>query len=83
MARWRKQLAKMRECSKGWRYKQLASILRRHGFKLLPHGGGSHRLFEHPSGRYVGLVDTGKGFLKPVYVEEALEAIDDVTGGTP
>lgn len=76
MAKWEKRLARMRENPRGWRYEEVARILERHGFVRPSKSGGSHRLFKHPSGLRVSLVDAGKGHVKPVYVEEAVEAID-------
>lgn len=78
MARWEKRLADMRTNPRGWRYDQVVSILTPVGFEPPRKPSGSHRAFRHPNGRYVGLVDSGSGTLKPVYVEKAVEAVDEI-----
>lgn len=78
MAKWEKRLERMRENPRGWRYEEVARILERHGFERPSKSGGSHRVFKHPSGLRVSLVDRGKGDMKPVYVEEAVEAVDRI-----
>jgi hypothetical protein len=80
MGKVEKDLAKMRQHPLGWRYDQVARILKAHEFTT-DSKGTSHRWFKHPSGIRVGLRDAGSGTLLPVYVEDAIEAIDKVTGG--
>jgi predicted RNA binding protein YcfA (HicA-like mRNA interferase family) len=80
MAQWKKRLAAMQENQVGWRYKQVARMLKRHGYEPPKNPSGSHRVFRHPSGRRVGLKDPGKGTLLPVYVTNALDGIDAVAG---
>lgn len=75
MGRVEKLLARMRENPKGWRYDEIAHVLERYGFATSSRGG-SHRVFKHPSGERVGLVDAGSGTILRVYVEEAIAAID-------
>jgi len=77
-----KQLAAMRENPHGWRYHDVAHILERHGFSTDTSRGGSHRIFKHASGLRVGLVEKGSGTLLPVYVKNAIAAIDQL-GRTP
>ena len=77
MSRREKQLARMRENPKGWRYEEVACILEWYGFTT-DSEGGSHRVFKHPCGRRVTIVAKGSGTLLPVYVKEAIAAIDDV-----
>ena len=72
-----KRLAEMRASSRGWRLEEVAGILGAYGFATKA-SSGSHRLFKHPSGVRVGLVEKGSGTLLPVYVEEAVAAIDRV-----
>lgn len=79
MSRVEKALARMRENAADWRYAEIANILTAFGFKPSG-GGGSHRVFKHPSGKRVGVVDHGSGTVKPVYVREAIKAIDQVRG---
>jgi predicted RNA binding protein YcfA (HicA-like mRNA interferase family) len=79
MSKVEKDLAGMRQNATGWRYAKIARILEHFGFT--PAGeGGSHRVFKHPSGLRVGVVDHGSGTVKPVYVKEAIKAIDQVRG---
>lgn len=78
MSRAEKRLAAMRANPKGRRYDEVAQVLEAHGFTTKT-TGGSHRVFKHPSGVRVGLVDSGSGTLLPVYVKEALAAVDLVT----
>ena len=40
--------------------------------------GGSHRVWKHPSGVRVGLVDAGSGTLLPAYARAVLNAIDSL-----
>lgn len=75
MSRSEKILEEMRGRPKGWTYDQVKRVLEYYGFETRSKGG-SHRLFKHSSGERVGLVDAGSGTLKPVYVEEAVAAID-------
>lgn len=77
MSRADKRLAQMRANPQGWRYDQVATILKRHGFTT-DTSGGSHRVFTHPSGVVVGLVEKGSGTLLPVYVKNAIAAIDSL-----
>lgn len=77
MSRNEKRLAALRASQKGWRYDELASILEDQGFTTASKGG-SHRIFKHPSGVRVGLVDAGSGALLPVYAREVLKAIDSL-----
>lgn len=65
----------MRENPRGWRYDEVAGILRAFGFDTDTEGG-SHRVFRHPCGVRVGLIQKGSGTLLPVYVREAVAAID-------
>lgn len=76
MTKAEKRLEDMRNNAKGWRYEEVASILKRHGFSVNTSGGGSHRTFKHASGVRCGLVDSGSGTLLPVYVRNAVRAID-------
>jgi predicted RNA binding protein YcfA (HicA-like mRNA interferase family) len=58
----------------GWRYEQVASILRSYGFRERT-GRGSHRAFSHPKGGTVALVQKGHGSLKGYQVIQATQAI--------
>lgn len=79
MSRKEKRLAQLRASQKGWRYDELRTILEEHGFETST-AGTSHRVFKHPSGLRVGLVDTGSGTVLPVYAKEVLKAIDSLGG---
>lgn len=73
-----KRLAALRASQIGWRYDELASILQASGFTADEKGGGSHRVWKHPSGVRVGLVDSGSGTLLPAYAREVLKALDSL-----
>ena len=77
MSQAKKRIEALRNSPKGWRYSELAGILEEYGFTCSPKGG-SHRIFKHPSGVRVGLVDAGSGTLLPVYAREVLKAIDSL-----
>ena len=81
MGRAEKRLEKVSSSPVGWRYDELASILEAYGFTLHPPGGGSHRIFKHPSGARVGLVDSGSGTLLPAYARAVVKAIDSLPTG--
>lgn len=78
----RKLLAKLKKPggNKNCRYKKIAAMLVAFDFEPPRKAGGSHRVFKHPSGVRVGLVDSGSGTILPVYVDEAIEAIEKVEG---
>jgi predicted RNA binding protein YcfA (HicA-like mRNA interferase family) len=78
MGRVDKTLLRMRAHQKGWRYDEVARILEASGFAT-DSDGGSHRTFKHPSGERVTLVDHGSGPILPVYVRNAIAAIDRTT----
>ena len=81
MGRAEKRLEEIRASPKGWRYEELAGILEAYGFVLHPHRGGSHRIFKHPSGARVGLVEPGSGTLLPAYARAVVKAIDSLPKG--
>lgn len=82
MSKLEKKLEKMRQNPRGWRYEEVAGILRRHGFNT-DSEGGSHRVFRHPAtGERVTLVEKGSGTLLPAYVQDAVAAIDRVKAAT-
>ncbi len=78
----KKRLAALRANQKGWCYDDLRRILEDHGFKT-DSKGGSHRVFKHPAGIRVGLVDSGSGTLLPVYARSVLTAIDSIPAQSP
>lgn len=82
MTRKEKRLATLRANPKGWRYDELRTILEEFGFQTST-SGTSHRVFKHPSGIRVGLVDSGSGTLLPVYAKAVLKAIDSLPAPTP
>lgn len=76
MSRADKTLAKMEQNPEGWRYDQVASVLRAHGFTLRPNRGGtSHRTWAFPGVDPVTVVDKGHGTVRGYQVEQAVEAI--------
>ena len=79
MAKREKRLAALRETQKGWRYEELARILEGYDFTI-DSTGGSHRVWKHPSGVRVGLVDSGAGTLLPAYARAVLKAIESLPG---
>ncbi len=66
-------LERMRQNQIGWRYAELARLLRRAGF-LLVGGKGSHRRWKHVCGAAVTIVDSA-GESKAAYVREVVEAV--------
>lgn len=81
MGRHEKRLEAMRNKQSGWRFSDVKSILEAEGFVLRRGSGGSHRVFKHPSGARVLIVDHGSGELPGPYVREAIDAIDRAGGG--
>ncbi|HET7461862.1 MAG TPA: type II toxin-antitoxin system HicA family toxin [Longimicrobium sp.] len=79
MSKAAKRLAALRASQTGWRYHELAGILQSYGFTTDEKGGGSHRIWKHPSGVRVGLVDSGSGTLLPAYAREVLKALDSLS----
>lgn len=77
MTRKEKRLALLRANQKGWRYDELKSILEAFGFQTST-SGTSHRVFKHPSGVRVGIVDSGSGTVLPVYAKAVLKAIESL-----
>lgn len=72
-----KRLERMRQNPRGWQGKVIEGMLARFGFAS-DSEGGSHRTWRHPSGVRVTIVDHGSGTVLPVYVREAVRAIDRV-----
>jgi predicted RNA binding protein YcfA (HicA-like mRNA interferase family) len=63
-------------------YQTVTWWLAKAGFEPPAKPEGSHRVWVHPSGRRVPLVDKGHGTLLPVYVKKAIKAILE-TGACP
>jgi len=64
-----KTIAKMRQNPLGWRIEDLQSVAKRYGVKWR-HGGGSHCVFEAPSG--ASLPVPARRPIKPVYIKQFL-----------
>lgn len=81
MARWQKLLARMLSDATPttYTYDDAASVLRGLGFELAPLAGGSHRKWrcQDATGRavIVGLVEKGRGPLKPYLVRDMLKQL--------
>lgn len=60
------------------RYADVARWLQRAGFDPPASTEGSHRVWVHPGGRRVLLVDKGHGPILPVYVKKAIRTILEV-----
>jgi predicted RNA binding protein YcfA (HicA-like mRNA interferase family) len=64
---------------RNYTYDEAVTVLRGLGFELAPHGAGSHRAWrcKSPSGTVtvVGLVDKGRGTLKPYLVREMVKQL--------
>lgn len=60
------------------RYADVARWLRKADFDPPRDAEGSHRVWVHPSGRRVLLVDRGHGPILPVYVKKAIRTILEV-----
>jgi predicted RNA binding protein YcfA (HicA-like mRNA interferase family) len=68
----------------GYTYDQVANWLLKAGWKQSKNkGGSSHRVWKHPSGRRVLLVDKGRGAMLPVYTKRAAKAIIETGGCKP
>lgn len=78
MGKKEKLLQQMRQNPKNVRYEQLESILLSYGFEKRE-GKGSHVVFKLPGQRPL-TVPRKKPFLKKIYVENALKAIDALIG---
>jgi predicted RNA binding protein YcfA (HicA-like mRNA interferase family) len=57
------------------RYSDVTRWLDRAGFQPPLSSAGSHRVWYHPSGARVQLVEKGKGELLPAYVKRAIKTI--------
>lgn len=75
MSQIEKRLDRMRSNPEGWRYRDLARILQAFGFTTTS-TGGSHRVFKHPSGARIGLVESGSGTVLSVYTKAVVAKID-------
>jgi len=73
MARKDKTLAAMEADPSGWRYDEVASVLRAFGFEERK-GATSHRQWKHPKADAVTLV-AGSGKVASYQVRQAAEAI--------
>ncbi|RME59219.1 type II toxin-antitoxin system HicA family toxin [Candidatus Parcubacteria bacterium] len=78
MSKREKDIEKLRRNPKNVRYAELESILLRSGFEKIP-GKGSHTKFV--LGDRILVVPFKKPFLKPLYVKQALQALDDIFAG--
>lgn len=70
-----KALDRIRNNPKNVRFEDLQKILENLGFEL-PHRSGSHAVFAR--GKHVLIIPFRRPFLKVVYVQLALAAIDEV-----
>lgn len=81
MASWLKLLAKMAADPNPttYTYQDAARVLGHLGFALAPHGGTSHRRWRRRDGAappvVVGLVDTGSGPIKKVYIVQMIDIL--------
>lgn len=62
-------------------YDEASQVLVNLGFAMAPHGGTSHRKWRIKLGDgtvvVIGLVDAGRGALKPVYIREMVQQLRD------
>jgi len=62
-------------------YDDASLILRRLGFDLAPHAGGSHRKWRRRAGLgaviVIGLVEKGSGTLKPYLIRDMIAQLTD------
>jgi predicted RNA binding protein YcfA (HicA-like mRNA interferase family) len=65
-----------------FRYSDVAKWLQAAGFSLSGAPQGSHRVWVHPSGKRVILVEKGAGEILPAYVKRAAKAILELGGCT-
>ncbi len=81
MTRWRKLLEQMARDPdpRNYRYDEVVTVLRGLDFQEAPRGTGSHRAWRGltPLGTVVviGLVDKGRGTLKPYLIREMLKQL--------
>ena len=71
-------IKRMRQRAVGWRYAELARLLRRAGFEVAS-SRGSHRKWSHPGGVRLVLVDR-PGSVRPEYVRTVLHALAQARG---
>lgn len=74
MTRAAKTLARMEQNPRGWRYEQVASVLRAFDFTLRSRSG-SHRVWSHPGTLPVTVVEKGHGTVPAYQVEQVTAAI--------
>jgi predicted RNA binding protein YcfA (HicA-like mRNA interferase family) len=75
MSKREKALRKFRHNPKNVRYEELEAVLLSLGFEKLP-GKGSHTRFV--MGKHILVVPFRKPFLKPIYIRQALELLDEI-----
>lgn len=63
-----------------FKYSDVARWLQRAGFQLHGLPKGSHRVWIHPTGERVQLIEKGRGEMLPVYVKNAARAILKLRG---
>jgi hypothetical protein len=66
--------AKMRESQDGWNADDLKRLYVGHGFDVRE--GAKHRVFKHPTFKYLRQVAIRDGKAPAAYVEDALELLD-------
>ena len=71
-----RQLARLRQAPNSVRPEELRAVLERYGFELRS-VRGSHWIYKHPQ-LVRGLAVPYRRPLKPIYVAQALNAIDEV-----
>jgi len=59
----------------GFRYRDLVRFFERAGCRPPSGGGGSHRVWVHPSGTRLQTKDDGKRELLPAYVKDSLSKL--------
>jgi len=72
-----KREERIRNNPKGVSFDDLRGILENHGFEL-DHGEGSHNVFIHEKTRKSLTIPKSGNEVKPVYVKQALAAIDEL-----
>jgi hypothetical protein len=76
-----KQLERMRNNPRDWRIETLIALASKHGIEVRNHGG-SHHIFSFP-GIELALSIPSHRPIKPVYVKQFMELIDQIKRQNP
>lgn len=77
MSKKSKREERMRNNPVGVSFDDLRSVMENHGFEL-EHGQGSHNVFKHKETKKSLTIPKSGNDVKPVYVKQAMAAIDEL-----